>query len=175
MGKSGSSKDAVLLLVGLERQDKDLFIPPEDWGFTSQCKDTVCVLSIRGGIAGACAAILSSGVEVLGKHGQLVGSVLGHPWLDGNLKSWILTAWQVIPSVVLWSVWKLRNDCLFKGVVPDFVGLCERMKMQVALWVKWSLKLIIQSMIFCLTSTGLGCMFEVSSAFGSGSREFCLK
>lgn len=61
-------------------------------------------------------------------------------WSGGNLKSWILTAWQVIPSVVLWSVWKLRNNCLFKGVVPDFVGLCERMKMQVALWVKWSLK-----------------------------------
>lgn len=61
-------------------------------------------------------------------------------WSGGKLKSWVFRLWQVIPSVVFWYVWKLRNDCLFKGAIPDFEELCERMKVQIALWAKWFLK-----------------------------------
>lgn len=61
-------------------------------------------------------------------------------WSEGKEKSWIFRAWQAIPSLVLWSVWKLRNECLFKGAEPDFGGLCERLKVQIALWVKWLFK-----------------------------------
>ncbi|XP_028103030.1 uncharacterized protein LOC114302231 [Camellia sinensis] len=61
----------------------------------------------------------------------IAGSIEGllQWWSGGKLKSWVFRAWQVVPSVVMWSVWKLRNDCLFKGVIPDFEGLCERMKL----------------------------------------------
>lgn len=72
------------------------------------------------------------------------GSVAGllHWWSLGKFrfKSWVLKIWQIIPSVVFWSVWKLRNECLFKGAHPDFQVFCEKVKMQIALWTKWHLK-----------------------------------
>ncbi|XP_028122593.1 uncharacterized protein LOC114319737 [Camellia sinensis] len=54
-------------------------------------------------------------------------------WWNGgrhNLKSWVLRVWKIIPSVVLWSVWRLRNQCLFKDAIPDIQVLCEQVKVQ---------------------------------------------
>lgn len=41
---------------------------------------------------------------------------------------------------MLWSVWKLRNECLFKEANPDFAELTELVKVRVALWAKSNLK-----------------------------------
>ncbi|CAL5328668.1 unnamed protein product [Camellia sinensis] len=70
------------------------------------------------------------------------GTVEGllHWWSGGIAKSWSDRAWQAVPALVLWSVWKTRNKCLFKGETPDFAGLCDWMKLQIALWVKWCFK-----------------------------------
>ncbi|CAL5418245.1 unnamed protein product [Camellia sinensis] len=70
------------------------------------------------------------------------GTVEGllHWWSGGIAKSWSDRAWQAVLALVLWSVWKTRNECLFKGETPDFAGLCDWMKLQIALWVKWSFK-----------------------------------
>lgn len=70
------------------------------------------------------------------------GSVEGllHWWSAGKSKHWVSRLWEIVPSVVLWSVWRLRNECLFKGAQPNCDDFCEKMKVQIALWVKWSLE-----------------------------------
>ncbi|KAL7228489.1 hypothetical protein ACSBR2_007248 [Camellia fascicularis] len=70
------------------------------------------------------------------------GSVAGllHWWFGGKFKSWSFNVWQIMPSIVLWSVWKLRNECFFKGAHPDIQVLCGKIKVQIALWSKWHLK-----------------------------------
>ncbi|XP_028071567.1 uncharacterized protein LOC114273928 [Camellia sinensis] len=44
--------------------------------------------------------------------------------------------WRGIPLVVLWSVWKLRNDVVFNASNPSLAELCEVIKVRVALWLK---------------------------------------
>ncbi|XP_028067837.1 uncharacterized protein LOC114270503 [Camellia sinensis] len=76
------------------------------------------------------------------QHWVIPGSVEGllQCWSGSKAKSWVHKAWQAVPALVMWSVWKLRNECRFKGVNPDFAGLSERLKLQIALWVKWSFR-----------------------------------
>lgn len=76
-----------------------------------------------------------------GQAQAIPSSVAGllHWWFDGKLKPWIGQVWQIIPYIVFWFVWKLRNDYLFKGAQPDIQDLCEKIKVQIALWSKWLL------------------------------------
>ncbi|XP_028094911.1 uncharacterized protein LOC114294912 [Camellia sinensis] len=73
---------------------------------------------------------------------DILGSVRGllHWWSGGKFKPKESRIWQVIPSVVFWYVWKLRNDCKFKGALPAIEDLTERIKLHIALWAKWLLK-----------------------------------
>ncbi|GMP44796.1 hypothetical protein CsSME_00013572 [Camellia sinensis var. sinensis] len=76
------------------------------------------------------------------QHWVIPGSVEGllQCWSGSKAKSWVHKAWQAVPALLMWSVWKLRNECRFKGVNPDFASLSERLKLQIALWVKWSFR-----------------------------------
>ena len=37
---------------------------------------------------------------------------------------------------MLWSVWRLRNECVFKGSQPNMEALGEIVKDRVGLWAK---------------------------------------
>ncbi|CAL5386805.1 unnamed protein product [Camellia sinensis] len=49
------------------------------------------------------------------------------PWWDSEKFG------RGIPLVVLWSLWKLRNDVVFNALVPNVAELCEVIKVKVAL------------------------------------------
>lgn len=44
--------------------------------------------------------------------------------------------WKAIPRVVIWSLWNLRNECLFRGVVPNEAAVSELIKLRLAVWFK---------------------------------------
>ncbi|KAL7255365.1 hypothetical protein ACSBR1_009508 [Camellia fascicularis] len=58
-------------------------------------------------------------------------------WWDGvrlNKKQRLI--WKSLPITVLWSLWKHRNDYIFKDVAPSEEGVCELIKVKTALWFK---------------------------------------
>ena len=44
--------------------------------------------------------------------------------------------WKAVPLAVSWSLWKMRNECVFNASIPYLVELCELMKIKIALWLK---------------------------------------
>ncbi|KAL7243429.1 hypothetical protein ACSBR1_015759 [Camellia fascicularis] len=46
--------------------------------------------------------------------------------------------WRAIPLALLWLIWKQRNDSIFSNAQVDLDGLCESIKVRIALWVKTS-------------------------------------
>lgn len=51
--------------------------------------------------------------------------------------------WRAIPLVVSWSLWKMRNECVFNAFIPNLVELCELMKIKIALWLKSDYKEVV--------------------------------
>ena len=74
--------------------------------------------------------------------GAFPGAVEGilHWWDRVALNRKEIWIWKVIPLAVIWSLWKLRNECIFKSVSPTLVDLCELIKIRVALWLKHRFK-----------------------------------
>lgn len=70
--------------------------------------------------------------------GALPGSVEGIIlWWDGEYFSRKeRRIWQGVPLVVLWSLWKLRNEVVFNASTPIFSEVCEVIKVRVAAWLK---------------------------------------
>lgn len=70
------------------------------------------------------------------------GSVetLMHWWSGMKWRKTELEIWKVVPLAMLWSVWRLRNNCLFKEGHVDLEGLGELVKVRIALWVKSNMK-----------------------------------
>ncbi|XP_028074889.1 uncharacterized protein LOC114277207 [Camellia sinensis] len=61
-------------------------------------------------------------------------------WLSRKLRDFIAKIWRAIPFVVLWSLWKHRNDCVFSNAHPNSVDLWELIKIRLAHWLKASIK-----------------------------------
>lgn len=61
-------------------------------------------------------------------------------WAGGKVKKMEREIWSAIPLVVLWSIWKLRNECIFRSSTPNRAELCELIKTRVALWLRPQLK-----------------------------------
>ena len=74
--------------------------------------------------------------------GALPGSVEAvlHWWEGVKLSKKEKLLWKVIPSAVFWSLWKLRNECIFQAAKPHLEDLCELVKIRVALWLNQSFK-----------------------------------
>lgn len=49
-------------------------------------------------------------------------------WLGWKLRKKEKRVWRVIFISVIWSLWMYRNDCLFNNTQPDYVVLCELIK-----------------------------------------------
>ena len=46
----------------------------------------------------------------------------------------------MIPLAVMWSLWKLRNECMFNESQPTLNDLAYLVKIRVAMWAVFSLK-----------------------------------
>lgn len=66
--------------------------------------------------------------------------VLLNWWFGMKWEKKELEIWKVIPLVMPWSVWKLRNVCLFKEGNANLARLGELVKVRIALWVKANMK-----------------------------------
>ncbi|KAL7250351.1 hypothetical protein ACSBR1_012370 [Camellia fascicularis] len=59
-----------------------------------------------------------------------------HWWFGFKFRKKELRIWNAIPIAVVWSLWRLKNNCLFRGAQPNFESLSELIKVRVAFWVK---------------------------------------
>lgn len=57
-------------------------------------------------------------------------------WLGTKCKKSVMRIWRLVPIAMLWSVWRLRNECVFKGNQPNMEELGEIVKVRVGLWAK---------------------------------------
>ena len=63
--------------------------------------------------------------------------------------------WEVIPNAIIWSLWKARNECVFKGIQPKWDELSVMIRMKIVLWVSFRSKafdLSINEVVFNLRS-----------------------
>lgn len=58
-----------------------------------------------------------------------------HWWECEKLNRKEKLLWKVISLAVLWSLWKLRNECIFEFATPQLKDLCDLIKIRVALWL----------------------------------------
>ena len=58
-------------------------------------------------------------------------------WQRSRLLKKEIVIGEVIPFVIMWTVWNPRNECLFNGAQHDWEATLDLIKIQVALWVKF--------------------------------------
>ncbi|CAL5410995.1 unnamed protein product [Camellia sinensis] len=61
-------------------------------------------------------------------------------WMRVNFNHFDRLIWRAIPLIVLWSLWKCRNECIFEEAQPNTSNLSETIKVRAALWLKASIK-----------------------------------
>lgn len=58
-------------------------------------------------------------------------------WRIGwKFKKKVNQIWRVLPTTIMWSVWRYSNDCVFNLVQPNLQDLCECIKVRVAIWMR---------------------------------------
>ncbi|XP_028077316.1 uncharacterized protein LOC114279296 [Camellia sinensis] len=87
-------------------------------------------------------SIWSAVVEEWGLHWCIPNSVDGllSWWMSGKFHNFDRLIWRAIPLIVLWSIWKLRNECVFSNAQPTSSGLLELIKFRSVVWLKASIK-----------------------------------
>ncbi|XP_028089315.1 uncharacterized protein LOC114289749 [Camellia sinensis] len=60
-------------------------------------------------------------------------------WLGTKHRKLVKKIWMLVPVAMLWSTWRLRNEIVFKGHLPDMLELGEVVKVRVEYWVRASL------------------------------------
>ncbi|CAL5348977.1 unnamed protein product [Camellia sinensis] len=61
-------------------------------------------------------------------------------WMSRKFRGFTSKVWRSIPLVVLWSLWKHRNECVFSNAHPNPVELWDLIKVRLAYWLKASIK-----------------------------------
>ncbi|CAL5409332.1 unnamed protein product [Camellia sinensis] len=61
-------------------------------------------------------------------------------WMGVKFNKLELQIWKLLPFAMLWATWKVRNECVFNGLNPNFAEVEEIVKVRVAMWAKSSLK-----------------------------------
>ena len=57
-------------------------------------------------------------------------------WQGEKFKDVKRVLWEAIPMAILWTIWNLRNQCIFQGVQPDWEEAQDLIKYRIAFWVK---------------------------------------
>lgn len=57
-------------------------------------------------------------------------------WQSWRFKKAKKVLWELVSFAIIWSIWKLRNDLIFQGVVPRWVDMGDIIKFKVANWFK---------------------------------------
>lgn len=55
--------------------------------------------------------------------------------VGNKIQQTVRKIWRLVPVVMLWSTWRLRNDVVFNGYQPNMAELGETVKVRVGLWV----------------------------------------
>lgn len=73
-----------------------------------------------------------------GIYWAILGSFLGllEWWTGFQYKKLEARLWKALLLVVVWSIWKHRNECKFTNAQPNFGELQELIKVRVALWIR---------------------------------------
>lgn len=61
-------------------------------------------------------------------------------WMRVNFNHFERLIWRAIPLIVLWSLWKCRNECIFEEAQPNISYFSESIKIRAALWLKATIK-----------------------------------
>ncbi|XP_028104744.1 uncharacterized protein LOC114303793 [Camellia sinensis] len=61
-------------------------------------------------------------------------------WMSVNFKHFDRLIWRANPLIVLWSLWKCRNKCIFEKAQPKFSNMSESIKIRAVLWLKATIK-----------------------------------
>lgn len=61
-------------------------------------------------------------------------------WSGFKFKKMLKGMWNALPSVVMWYVWKARNEIKFAGSDVNWCGVCESIELHIAFLVKYHTK-----------------------------------
>ncbi|CAI9102639.1 OLC1v1000938C1 [Oldenlandia corymbosa var. corymbosa] len=61
-------------------------------------------------------------------HGSSLGEYLNSWWISGNFKTAIGVIKNVLPSFIVWELWKVRNKFFFENVDSTFSGVVKAVK-----------------------------------------------